>query len=171
MLKTAAAHALQRSEVDVKSLSKLAEGGFNRVLQITLADNTQILARLPYPSTESKQLAVANEVATLALLHAHGLPVPRVFAYSTDSRNPVSSEYIIMEKLPGRPFGDCWFDLEDRQRLKVLLQLVQLEAKLYTIELPASGSIYYSRDLPGNSPRVTTPDSDLCIGPSAAPKW
>lgn len=170
-LKRVAAQSLQRRDTDVKSLSKLAEGGFNRVLQITMVDDTQILARLPYPSTEPRQLAVASEVATLALLRAHGLPVPHVHAYSTDAKNPVGSEYIIMEKMPGRSLSACWFDLSDQQRLKVLLQLVQLEAKLHTIDFPASGSIYYARDLPSDLPRIVIPESDLCIGPSAALGW
>ncbi|RAK95537.1 phosphotransferase family protein [Aspergillus ibericus CBS 121593] len=170
-LKSTAAQSLERCDTDIKSLSKLAEGGFNRVLQITMLDNTQVLVRLPYPSTEPKKMAVASEVATLALLRAHGLPVPRVYAYSTDAKNAVGSEYIIMEKLPGRPLGDRWFALSDRERLKVLLQLVQLEAKLHAIELPASGSIYYASDLPSDSPRIVIPDSDFCISPDAALKW
>ncbi|PYH67813.1 phosphotransferase family protein [Aspergillus vadensis CBS 113365] len=170
-LKTAVARSLQRCDTDIKSLTKLAEGGFNRVLQITMLDDTQILARLPYPSTEPKRLAVASEVATLAFLRDHGFPVPRVYAYSTDATNLVGSEYIIMEKLPGRPLGDRWFELSDRERLKVLLQLVQFEAKLHAIQLPASGSIYYASDLPSDSPRIAVPDSDVCIGPSAALKW
>ncbi|KAL4783168.1 kinase-like domain-containing protein [Aspergillus varians] len=153
-LKSAAAQSIQRCDADIKYLSKLAEGRFNRVLQLTMVDDTQLLARLPYPSTRPKTLAVASEVATLAFLRAHGLPVPRVHAYSTDAKNPVGSEYIIMEKLSGQPLGDRWFDLSDKQRLKVLLQLVQLEAKLHTIELPASGSIYYSKDLPSDLPRI-----------------
>lgn len=170
-LKSAAAQSLQRCDTDIKSVTKLAEGGFNRVLQVTMLDDTQVLARLPYPSTEPKQLAVASEVATLALLRAHGLPVPRVYAYSTDAKSPVGSEYMIMEKLPGRPLGDRWFELSDRERLKVLLQLVQLEAKLHAIELPASGSIYYASDLLSDSPRIVIPNSDFCIGPNAALKW
>ena len=136
-----------------------------------MLDGTKVLARLPYPSTQPKGFAVASEVATLALLRAHGLPVPRVYAYSTDATNPVGSEYIIMEKLPGRPLGDRWFELSDRERLKVLLQLVQFEAKLHAIQLPASGSIYYASDLPSDSPGIAVADSDLCIGPSAALKW
>ncbi|PLB49956.1 phosphotransferase family protein [Aspergillus steynii IBT 23096] len=167
----AAARSLQRTDGDIKSMSKLAEGGFNRVLQITMVDDSQILARLPYSSTKPKSLAVASEVATLALLRDHGFPVPRVHAYSTDESNPVGSEYIIMEKLPGTPLAGCWFDLSEKQHLKVLLQLVQLEAKLHTIDLPASGSIYYAKDLPSDSPRIVIPDSDFCIGPSAALKW
>ncbi|GKZ93380.1 hypothetical protein AnigIFM59636_006451 [Aspergillus niger] len=170
-LKSAAAQSLQRCDTDIKSVTKLAEGGFNRVLQVAMLDDTQVLARLPYPSTEPKQLAVAIGVATLALLRAHGLPVPRVYAYSTDAKNPVGSEYMIMEKLPGRPLGDRWFELSDRERLKVLLQLVQLEAKLHAIELPASGSIYYASDLPSDSPRIVIPNSNFCIGPNAALQW
>ncbi|RAL11141.1 phosphotransferase enzyme family protein [Aspergillus homomorphus CBS 101889] len=76
-----------------------------------------------------------------------------------------------MEKLPGRPLGNEWFELSDRERLKVLLQLVRLEARPHAIELPASGSIYYAGDLPSDSPRIALPDSDLCIGPSAALEW
>ena len=170
-LKSAAAQSLERCDTNIKNVSKLAEGGFNRVLQITMLDDTQVLVRLLYPSIEPKQLAVASEVATLALLRAHGLPVPRVYAYSTDARNPVGSEYIIMEKLPGRPLGDRWFQLSDRERLKVLLQLVQLEAKLHAIELPASGSIYYASGLPSDASRILIPDSDFCIGPDASLKW
>ncbi|PKY03497.1 phosphotransferase family protein [Aspergillus campestris IBT 28561] len=161
-LRNAAARSIRRRDTDVKSLVKLAEGGFNRVLQVTMVDNSQVLARLPYPSTEPKRLAVASEVATLALLRAHGLPVPRVHAYSIDATNP---------KLPGRPLGAAWFDLSEQQRLKVLLQLVQIEAKLQTIELPVSGSIYYDRDLPADAPRIAIPDSEFCIGPSTALKW
>ncbi|PYI35763.1 phosphotransferase enzyme family protein [Aspergillus indologenus CBS 114.80] len=76
-----------------------------------------------------------------------------------------------MEKLPGRPLGDRWFDLTDQERLKVLLQLVQLEAKVHAIDLPASGSIYYANDLPLDSARIAIPDSDFCIGPSTALEW
>ncbi|RAH40928.1 phosphotransferase enzyme family protein, partial [Aspergillus brunneoviolaceus CBS 621.78] len=96
-LKRAAARSLERSDTNIKSLSKLAEGGFNRVLLITMLDDTQALARLPYPSTKPRQLTVASEVATLALLRGYGIPVPRVYAYSTDANSPVGSEYIIME--------------------------------------------------------------------------
>lgn len=170
-LKRAAAQSIHRRDTDVKDHAKLAEGGFNRVLQITMTDDTQLLARLPYPLTEPRQMAVASEVATLALLRAHGLPVPRVLAYSTDARNPVGTEYIIMEKIPGSPLGNTWFDLSEKQRLKVLLQIVQLEAKFHAIEFPGCGSVYYARDLPPNSPRIAISDSDFCIGPDVALKW
>jgi hypothetical protein len=72
-----------------------------------------------------------------------------------------------MEKLTGKPIGDAWYDLSEQERLKVLLQIVELETKLFAIKLPASGSIYYARDLHPNTPKIDIPGSDsgLCIGP------
>jgi hypothetical protein len=171
-LKKAAAEAVKMSTSDIKSCLKIAEGGFNRVFEISLKDRSSILARLPYPSTLPRRLAVASEVATLAFARAQGIPTPRVLGYSVDA-NAVGAEYILMEKLPGRPIGDTWFDLSEQERLKVLLQMVKLETKLFAINLPASGSIYYARDLSPGTPRIDIHGSDdgLCIGPYAALRW
>ncbi|KAF2498771.1 kinase subdomain-containing protein [Lophium mytilinum] len=163
-----------RVGMNVKSFCKLAEGGFNRVFEITMADNTQILARLPYPSTQPKGFAVASEVATLKLLRHYGLPVPRVLGYSTDSSNPVGSEYILMEKVPGRSLGDRWFDLTEKERLKVTMGVVEMEAKLFSIDIPAYGSIYHGYDLPPETARVSIPslrDCDVCVGPNVEQRW
>ncbi|KAJ8109195.1 hypothetical protein OPT61_g7638 [Boeremia exigua] len=140
----AAAKSVNKTTSDIKGFRKIAEGGFNRVFDISMKDGSSILARLPYPSTLPRHLAVASEAATLAFVRAHGIPTPRVLGYSADD-NAVGAEYIFMEKLPGRPLGDAWFDLSEQQRLKVLLQIVKLETKLFAIDLPASGSIYYAR--------------------------
>lgn len=78
-----------------------------------------------------------------------------------------------MERVPGRPIGDAWFDLSDEQRLKVLHDFVQLEAKLFALHLPASGSIYFAHDLPQGTSNVKIPGSEgrLCVGPYAALHW
>lgn len=168
----AAAKSVDRPTSDIKSFRKIAEGGFNRVFDISMKDGSSILARLPYPSTLPRRLAVASEVATLAFVRAHGIPTPRVLGYSVDD-NAVGSEYILMEKLPGRPIGDTWFDLSEQERLKVLLQIVELETKLFTIDLPASGSIYYAHDLSPDTPKIDIPgfNSVFCMGPYAALRW
>ncbi|KIX92545.1 uncharacterized protein Z520_11721 [Fonsecaea multimorphosa CBS 102226] len=80
-----------------------------------------------------------------------------------------------MEKLPGRPIGDMWFDLTEDQRLKIISEVVQAEAKLSRIHLPACGSVYYEHDLPADTSRaVITPTSNikgLCIGPHTNLRW
>jgi hypothetical protein len=78
-----------------------------------------------------------------------------------------------MKKLPGKPLSSIWINLNDKERFKVLHQIVTMEAKLFAMDLPASGSIYYSHDLPPTMPRTDIPgfDNGLCIGPYAHSVW
>jgi hypothetical protein len=171
-LKKAAASCIDRPESDVKSIQKLAEGGFNRILEVCMRDGTSVLARLPYPSTAPQRLAIASEVATMNFFHECGIPTPRILGYATGD-NPVGSEYILMEKLSGRPVGDAWFELSEQQRLQVVHDIVKLESKLFSIELPASGSIYYARDLDSDTLAVgiSGTDNQFCVGPYAGHRW
>ncbi|PGG97478.1 hypothetical protein AJ80_09697 [Polytolypa hystricis UAMH7299] len=179
-LKRVAAASIHRHENDVKGFRKLSEGAFTRVFEITMKDDTQILARLPYPLTVPKRLTVASEVATMDLVRSHDIPVPKILDYSINSENDVGSEYIIMEKVPGNPIGDSWFTLSEEQRLKVLREIVRLESKLSSIELPASGSLYYSHDLPPEMNRaIIRPPlnsevanrGEICVGPFVSTNW
>ncbi|RMZ77403.1 hypothetical protein DV738_g4429, partial [Chaetothyriales sp. CBS 135597] len=175
-LKRIAAECLRKPLSEVKECFKLAEGGFNRVFQITMKDGSEVIARLPYPSTQPHRLAMASEVATLDLVRAAGVPVPKVLSYSTDAaQNSVGAEFMIMEKAPGRPIGDSWFDLTEDQRLKVISEVVQAEVKLSKIDLPAYGCVYYEHDLPADTRRILiTPTSDsrrLCVGPHTSRRW
>lgn len=146
-LLNAGARSVGRTARDVKSFRKLADGGFNRVFELTLHDGKQIIARLPYPVTQPKRLAVASEVATMDLARGNGIPVPAIFDYSIDANNPVGAEYILMEKLSGKPLGDVWFALSEKERVKVISAVVDCEARLAAVDLPASGSIFYDDDL------------------------
>ncbi|ORY19269.1 hypothetical protein BCR34DRAFT_621097 [Clohesyomyces aquaticus] len=147
-LKNAAGNAVNRPASNIKSFRKLAEGGFNRVFDISIVDGSSILAPLPYPSMLPRRLTVASEVAAIAF-------------------------YILMEKLPGRPLGNAWFELPKQGKLRVLHQIVELETKLFNGNLPASWGIYYAHDLPPFAPRIVIPGSDdgLCIGPYTAHRW
>jgi hypothetical protein len=109
------------------------------------------------------------------MVRSHGIAVPRVYAYSTDSANDVGAEYMIMENLPGKDLGDGFYDMPEKQRIRLMIQIAQMEAILFPIPLPASGSIYYSKGLaPGT---VTAPILDrdgvkgLCICPCANHAW
>ena len=99
-LMKAAADSVNQPESDVKSFQKLAEGGFDRIFEIGMRDSTSVIARMPYPSTLPRRLAVASEVATMDFVRAHGVPTPRILGYAINE-NPVGSEYILMEKLAG----------------------------------------------------------------------
>lgn len=171
-LKRAAASSVNRPKSDMQSIRKLAEGGFNRIFEVIMRDETSVIAKLPYPSTLPRRLAVASEVATMDFVRAHGIPTPQVFGYAIDE-NPVGSVYILIEKLPGRPIGDNWFDISEQQRLQILHDIVKLESKLFNIELPVSGSIYYTHDLEANTPSVRIPGAGdrFCVGPYTGLRW
>ncbi|CAG8975464.1 hypothetical protein HYALB_00004780 [Hymenoscyphus albidus] len=174
-LKKAAAAAIQKDVTKVHKFSKLTEGGFNRAFEITI-DGLSVIARLPYPSTYPKHLTVASEVATINLVRSYGVPAPRILGYSATNDNAVGSEYILMEKVVGRDLGDIWYDLSEKELLKVLSQVGKLESKLFSIPFPASGSIYHKSDLGADAKSAELSGGDLspgkfCIGPDVAQKW
>ena len=161
-----------KKECEVRKLAKVAEGGFNRIFEFSMSDDTSLLVRIPYPSTLSKRFAVASEVATIAYVNDIGIPTPNVLDYSITSDNSIGTEYIVMEKVRGETVGDSWYQLSDKNRLKLLFRIVELERKLFIARLPASGSIYFKRDLPSDVTRIDIPGSeDLCVGPYAALRW
>ncbi|KAI4690443.1 hypothetical protein J4E81_007597 [Alternaria sp. BMP 2799] len=104
-------------------------------------------------------------------LRLHGIPVPKVYSYSATSDNAAGTEYIFMEFIRGTNLGDIWFDLPEKARIAVVAKLVELESKLFALEFPASGSLYYTKDLPAEFGRVESPivksagEGDFCIGP------
>lgn len=170
-----AASSCGRTEADVVNLHKLGEGGFNRSFQLTMRDGLQIVARLPYPCTFPKHYTVASEVATIDFVRLHGIRVPKIFAYSATSQNPIGSEYMIMEKVKGKVLHDIWFDMTPQQTLKIVEQIVEMESLLFSIDFPANGSIYYKRDVPTEVETVEIPGTgDLdgfCIGPEVRSRW
>ncbi|KZF19208.1 hypothetical protein L228DRAFT_224932, partial [Xylona heveae TC161] len=147
-LKTAAAECVGRK--GVTHLEKLAEGGFSRVFLLTMDDGFEVIAKIPYSFTVPKGLTTESEVATLDFLRSKGIPVPRVYAYSSKSDNPVGTEYIIMEKAPGKPLEECWFTLTPKDRVRLVTSYVDIETKLFSIPFGAYGSLYYKDCLPQN---------------------
>ncbi|BAE61694.1 unnamed protein product [Aspergillus oryzae RIB40] len=171
-LKRLAALAVQQKEDDIAGFEKLAEGGFNRSFKITMRDGFQFVARIPYPVTEPKFLVVASEVATIDFLRSHGIPVPKIFGYSAVADNPAGTEYIFMELVQGQNLGDIWFTLSEQERITLVMKLVQLETRLFGLQFPASGSLYYYDDLPAHDYPAIVPSPSstrrFCIGPDTS---
>ena len=137
-----------------------------------------MVARIPYRATVPKRLAVASEVATLDILRRNGIPVPTVLGYSANHANPIGAEYILLEKLEGQPLSQVWFSMDNKARVKTMKQIVAAEKKFMHIAIPASGSLYYRRDLeqtqfgislPGQSD-VSAADQ-IVVGPTAQYAW
>ena len=156
------------------SLSKLAEGGFNRTFIITLRDGQQMIARIPYPMTVPKYYAIASEVATIEYLRSSGLPAPEIYGYSPDSDNAAGTAYIMMELVQGSKLSEVWPSLDDQKVISVIRQLTQLESRMMSLSFPAGGSLYFTKDLEKVAPGLGIPldDKRFCVGPDVRlPLW
>lgn len=178
-LKDAIAQSVNRSTTEIVSFEKLAEGGFNRIIEARFRDGKAVLARLPYPLLAPKHYAVASEAATLGFLRSQNLPVPKVLGYSPTHENPVGTEYLLLEKINGVCLGNIWYIIDNKARKKIMQQVVDIEEKMLRFSLPASGSIYYFKDLrPGDRHISFAQESaqnggpeELVIGPTAQYEW
>jgi hypothetical protein len=177
-LQRLAAEAVARKVEDILSFTKLGEGASNRAFVIEFRDGFKLVARIPYSSTEPRHQLVASEAATMAFLRSKGIPIPEIYGYSPTEDNPARTEYIFQEFSPGRNLGAVWTDMNEHHRLRFVKSLVNLENRLFNIRLPASGSLYFLRDLTMASPKLAVHPGkpsgldSLFIGPSTSlPLW
>ncbi|CAK3787619.1 Hypothetical predicted protein [Lecanosticta acicola] len=177
-LQRLAAEAVARKADNVLSINKLGEGAANRAFVIRFRDGFKLVARIPYPVTEPRQLVVASEAATMAFLRSKGIPVPDIYGYSASADNSAQTEYIFMEYSPGRNLGTLWADMNEHHRLRFVRSLVALESRIFNLRLPASGSLYFSRDLTTASTKVAVESDEsrssapFYVGPSTSlPFW
>lgn len=158
---------MNQSPKDVVSISKLAEGGFNRTFVVALRDGRQVVARVPYPMTVPNYYAVASEVATIKYQQSCGIPVPEIYGYSADSDNDAGTPYILMEFVRGPKLSEVWPSLGDEEVISVLRQLTQLESRMMSQPFPAGGSLYLTKDLEKVASGLGVPleDKRFCVGP------
>jgi hypothetical protein len=76
-----------------------------------------------------------------------------------------------MEKLPGKSLGDMFYTIPEKKHIRSILRLTQIEGDLFSVPLPVSGSVYYSKYLPPETKNTTIPEREsvkgLCVGPYA----
>lgn len=181
-MKRVAARAVNQNELDVASIVKAYEDDFSRTFAVTLREKTRVIARVLHPGTAHKRYVTASEVATMDFVRIHQVPTPKVWAYDVSADNEVGTQYIITEEAPGENVGKRWDSMHEDARETAVVPVVGMECYLMALELPASGSIYYKRDLePGVVTVEIPPDigkrsgdatgEGFCIGPVAHNDW
>ncbi|KAK5109410.1 hypothetical protein LTR62_007076 [Meristemomyces frigidus] len=111
----------------------------------------------------------------MVYLRSKGIPIPKVYGYSATADNPTETEYIFMEFTPGKELGAVWSNMDGHDRLRFVRSLVDLETRLLSTTLPASGSLYFHRDMTevarklGVDPENADRPESLYIGPSTSP--
>ncbi|KAL6705518.1 hypothetical protein ACN47E_006635 [Coniothyrium glycines] len=174
----AVAKSVSRSTDDITAFAKVAEGGSYRIYEATFHDGMDVIVRLPYPCTVPREYGIISEVATMEYLRLHGVPIPKVFDWSASTENPVRSEYIIMEKVPGMELQHTWYTMTFKQRMAIVEKIVDIERILFAIRFPASGSIYFKDSVGTRTPTIDLPlgvnrgqTDRFCIGPSTEFLW
>lgn len=139
-------------------------------------DGLEVIVKIPYSIAEPKHLATESEVATLDFLRSKGIPVPRVYAWSSQAENEVGCEYIVMEKATGKPLEERWFCLTAKEQVRLVTSYVGIERRRFSLSFGAYGSIYYRSSLPPNlqadiyTAEAEDKDRDahrFCIGPTS----
>ncbi|KAH7381813.1 kinase-like domain-containing protein [Cadophora sp. MPI-SDFR-AT-0126] len=128
------------------SITKLAEGGYNKVFRLVMDNGSVAIARLPNPNAGPAQKTTASEVATMDFARTVlNIPVPKVFAWSAAANNPVGAEYIIMEA-PGTKLEDVWDSKRISEKTDIVKGIVEIEKKLLSVSFTRYGNIYFSSD-------------------------
>ncbi|KAJ5353503.1 hypothetical protein N7541_006067 [Penicillium brevicompactum] len=129
------------------SMTKLAEGGYNKVFRLTMNDGKKVLARIPNPNAGPEFYSTASEVATMEFARDFlQIPVPRVFDWGATSDNAVGSEYIIMEEASGSELGLVWDQLSPDKKLSIMREIVTIESKMLAVSFSHFGGIYFASD-------------------------
>ncbi|KAG9228229.1 kinase-like domain-containing protein [Amylocarpus encephaloides] len=129
------------------SITKLAEGGYNKVFRLVMDNDSVAIARIPNPNAGPARKTTASEVATMDFARTVlNIPVPKVYAWSAAANNPVEAEYIIMEEAPGTQLEDVWNDKTISDKTNIVKGLVEIEKKLLSVSFTRYGNIYFASD-------------------------
>jgi aminoglycoside phosphotransferase (APT) family kinase protein len=130
------------------AIVKFAAGQSNPTYRIDAASGTYVMRRKPFGALLPSAHAVDREYRLLKALHPSGFPVPKPFALCTDSKI-LGADFYVMEMIAGRTFWDGALpDSNTVQRRSIYEAIIDVLARLHSIDPAAAGLADYGR--PGN---------------------
>ncbi|CAL1708633.1 unnamed protein product [Somion occarium] len=97
------------------------------------------------PPKAIENVVVQSEVATLQFLHSIGVPVPQVHDFGLHTpTNPLSTAYILMDRVDGKPLR--WFEVDEEDKKHILEQFADIFIKLSDHPFNAIGGLQQSGD-------------------------
>ncbi|KAI0065704.1 hypothetical protein BV25DRAFT_1988809 [Artomyces pyxidatus] len=137
----------------------VAEGGFNQIYLVSLADGSQIVARLSFPFPHDQMTGAAFssqtevdraripyrllvEVETIRYVALHTtVPVARIYAFDTKVSNPIGTPYMLQELLKGDNVGELWWNLSHPERDVMMASLGRVCGGLLSLKFTSYGCI------------------------------
>ena len=139
----AAMHAF--STTNIPQIEYHGGGAFNEIFILQFSDYFKIAARIPRPDARAPRRIEAT-VAMMTMARCYrGIPVPEVYAWHSDSDNPVGAPYMLLEWMEGVGPWEQWDDLSPKDRRGLLDELAVHHAN-FAKPLPfqGMGSIYFA---------------------------
>jgi aminoglycoside phosphotransferase len=136
IIKTLASQALECG----CAVAFLAEGAFNKVYSVDCSKGAYVF-RVALPV--APQVKTLSEVATLSFIREKtSIPVPAVTAYSADFTNELGFEWILMDRVRGRPLEEQWKLMSWLEKQILVQKMVSFMSELSRLELSGIGSVY-----------------------------
>ncbi|KAI1970132.1 hypothetical protein LOZ55_006628 [Ophidiomyces ophidiicola] len=179
LLRTAAKSVGAMRCIDVE---ECPDGLYSKALILTMDNETQVVAKIPYPNVGVPYYTTASEVATMDFArNVLQTPAPQIHAWNASidpKKNPVGAEFIVMEKMAGVPLSDVWCDLKPDQKVKVCVQIIGFMKRWTNVHFPAIGSLYYAETISKSSKNSlyfdgndSVRNSRFAVGPSSNRDW
>lgn len=141
------------SLTDPCTVEFLAQGAFNKLYTIIDSTGQSVIFRVTLPI--DPKWKTLSEVATLEWVHEKtSLPVPRVLAYRADRSSPIGFEWIILERMPGRPWADVWKEVPCPAKERLVRRLAEFCSDTFQQQMLGIGNIF---------PVSTLSESDLSM--------
>ncbi|KAK1965744.1 hypothetical protein LY78DRAFT_703473 [Colletotrichum sublineola] len=152
------------------SIELLGGGAFNKLYIVRYAEK-EVVARVTLP-VEPKWKAL-SEVATMQWVRQNtGLPVPEVLGFNADRGNPIGFEWIIMSKVPGRPWADAWREIPFSAKEELVRQIASFCSETFAHRFYGIGNLFPGTT-PDPGPHLPEPErivSSAFIGVDVDPK-
>ncbi|OTA84278.1 hypothetical protein M434DRAFT_83422 [Hypoxylon sp. CO27-5] len=92
------------------------------------------------------QSKTESEVATLNLIHKNTrLPVPTVICYDSTRNNPIGFEWILMDRIDGKPLSQCWQAVTQNAKERIVKQVAEYAVIAFRGQFEGVGNIYPPR--------------------------
>ncbi|RDA87745.1 hypothetical protein CP532_1778 [Ophiocordyceps camponoti-leonardi (nom. inval.)] len=139
-----------RQGVPCRVLPELKNGLNHLVRLLSFDDGTTWIARVRLrASTQESALVLQSEVDTMTLIHQRtSIPIPTVYAYEVDTRNPTNAAFILMQFVPGNVATDSDGGYKVHQgqvplyrRPSFYLAAAKIQVQMTSVRLPMIGMV------------------------------
>lgn len=118
-----------------------AQGAFNK-LYLIRCNKGEFMMRVSLPV--DPRYKTLSEVATLDFVRQNtDIPVPKVFAFNAQNDNELGFEWILMERMPGKPLSERWRTMSFMAKEKLVKRLASFAAQLFRKKLHHMGNLYH----------------------------